>query len=200
MGTLNSPALMLPSTSLREALLACPPSPPWNLPSFTFSSFCSRTNPPLSRQGAALAHLESLPPHNLVTWTNGSILFPSAKDSSNVFANCSLCGAEATLFFSEDPVCSSFFAKACAILLAFCWCWQHQQRCHFSSLLLSASRHPVLFFIFSFISISLADLSSLSSSTIRLQWIPVHLFFPGNDAADKLARRGALLVPSFNPL
>ena len=26
--------LMLPSTSSREALVACPPTPPWNLPSF----------------------------------------------------------------------------------------------------------------------------------------------------------------------
>ena len=44
--------LMLPSTSSREALLECPPSPPWNLPSFTveftLSSPCSRSDPPLS--------------------------------------------------------------------------------------------------------------------------------------------------------
>ena len=44
---------MLPSTSCREALLACPPFPPWNLPSFTMestlSSPCSRSDPPLSR-------------------------------------------------------------------------------------------------------------------------------------------------------
>ena len=57
--------LMLPSTSLREALLACPPFPPWNLPSFTVESNlpspCSRSDPPLSRQGAALSHLDSLP-------------------------------------------------------------------------------------------------------------------------------------------
>ena len=46
--------LMLPSTCSREALLACPPCPPWNLPSFTvestlFSS-CSRSDLPLCRQ------------------------------------------------------------------------------------------------------------------------------------------------------
>ena len=44
--------LMLPSTSSREAVLACPPCPPWNLPSFTvestLSSPCSRSDPPLS--------------------------------------------------------------------------------------------------------------------------------------------------------
>ena len=51
--------LMLPSTSSREALLACPQSPPWNLPSFTvestLSSPCSCSDPPHSRQGEALA-------------------------------------------------------------------------------------------------------------------------------------------------
>ena len=45
--------LMLPSSCSRETLLACPPCPPWNLPSFTvvstLSSSCSRSDPPLSR-------------------------------------------------------------------------------------------------------------------------------------------------------
>ena len=44
--------LMLPSTCSREALLACPPCPPWNLPSFTVESTlstpCSRSDPPLT--------------------------------------------------------------------------------------------------------------------------------------------------------
>ena len=46
--------LMLPSTSSRKALLACPPCPPWNLPSFTVESTlsipCSRSDPPLLLQ------------------------------------------------------------------------------------------------------------------------------------------------------
>ena len=86
--------LMLPSTCSREALLVCPPFPARNLPSFTvespFSSSCSRPDPPLSRQGAALAHLESLPPHDLVLWTDGSVLFSSSKGGSGILANCSL--------------------------------------------------------------------------------------------------------------
>ena len=42
------------------------------------------------------------------------------------------------------------------------------------------------------------ELSSLSCS-IRLQWVPGHSFLPGNDTADELARRGALLTPSAIP-
>ena len=40
------------------------------------------------------------------------------------------------------------------------------------------------------------ELSSFSSCSIRLQWVPRHSFLPGNDTTDELARRGALLAPS----
>ena len=57
--------LMLPSTCSREALLACPPCPPWNLPLFTVECTlptpCSRSDPPHFCQGAALVHLDSPP-------------------------------------------------------------------------------------------------------------------------------------------
>ena len=64
--------LMLPSTCSRGALLACPFCPPWNLSSLTVESTlttpCSRSDPPLSRPGAALAHLDSPP---LTIWYSG---------------------------------------------------------------------------------------------------------------------------------
>ena len=43
------------------------------------------------------------------------------------------------------------------------------------------------------------ELSFFSSYSIRLQWVPGHSFLPGNDTADELARRGALLAPSAIP-
>ena len=114
--------LILPSTSPREALLACPLFPLWNLLFFavesTLSSPCSRSGSPLPRQDAALAHLDSFPSHDSVLWTDASALFSFDKGSFGVLANCSLCGTEATLLFSAGLVCLSFSAKACAILKA----------------------------------------------------------------------------------
>ena len=202
---------MLPSASSREALLACPPFPPWNLPLFTvkstLSTTCSRSDPPLSRQDAALIHLDSLPPHDLVLWTDGSVPFPFGQDGSGILANCSLCGTEATLSFSAGPVCSSFSAEACAILHTLCWSRQHQQVCHFSSLLLLSDSRSVLatqssspsFLLFQTLWQIWQELSSLSSCSIRLQWVPGHSFLTSNDAAGDLARRGALLSPSAIP-
>ena len=139
----------------------------------------------------------------LMIWCFGQtalLLFLLAKDGSGVLANCSLCGTEATLSFPAGPVCSSFFAEACAILHALSWSRQHQQVCHFSSLLLSDSR-SVLSSIFPLIPNSVADPAGTVFSLIlfRLQWVPGHSFLPGNDEADELARRGALPALSTIP-
>ena len=100
--------------------------------------------PPLSRQGVALTHLDSLPPHDLVLWTDGFVPFPFGKGGFGVLANCSLCSTEASLCISAGPVCSSFSAEACAILHALCWSRQHQQVCHFSCVLLLSDSRSVL--------------------------------------------------------
>ena len=161
----EAPLAFPPSTSPREALLACPPSLPWNLPSITvestLSSSCSRSDLPLSCQGAALAQLDSLPPHDLVLWTDSSVPFPFEKGGSGALANCSLCGTETTLFLFSRPSMLKFFR----------WSLGHSVR----SLLVSAAptalpllfsppplwlsfcpRHLVRFSIFPFTSDSLA--------------------------------------------
>ena len=158
----SSHPLMVPFTSTREVFL-CVLHFLWNLHSFTvesiLSSLCSFSDLILYRQGAALTHLDSLSPHDLVLWTDGSVPFPFDKGGSGVLANCSLCGTEATLSFSAGSVCSNFSAEACAILQALCWSRQHQQACHFSSLLLLSDSRFVLSSIFPLISNSVADLS-----------------------------------------
>ena len=147
--------LITSSTSPREALLGCLSFPPWNLPSFTvestLSSSYSRSVSPFSRQGAGLTHLDSLLPHDLVLWTNSSFPFPLGKGGSGALANCFQCGTQTTLSFTTGPVGSGFSAEACAILHALCWSRQHQQVCHFSSLLLLFDFCSVLSSVFSFI-------------------------------------------------
>ena len=128
--------LILLSTSAREGS-SCLPSlfslePAFVTVESTFSSPCSRPDLSLTRQGAALAHLDSLPPYNLVLWTDGSVPFPFGKGGSGVPAKCFL--ALRPLFsYTAGLVCSSFSAEACAILHALCWFRQHQQVCYFAS-------------------------------------------------------------------
>ena len=182
----------MPFLSSWESALRSPWSPPFPLHAR-----------PLTRQGAALAHLDALPPHDLVLWTDGSVLFPFGKGGSGVLANCSRCGTEATLSFSVGPVCSSFSDEACAILHALCWSRQHHKVCHFSFLLLLSDSRSVLATLSFPLSFLLSqtlwqiwqELSSLSCC-IRLQWVPEHLFLPGNNTGNELVRPGALLAPS----
>ena len=77
-----------------------------------------------------------------------------------------------------------FFAEACAILHALCWSREHQQLCHYSCLLLlpdscsvrTTLPSPPSFLLSQSLWKTRQELSSLSSCSIRLQWVPGHLF------------------------
>ena len=149
--------LMLPSTCSREALLACPPFPPWKLHSFTVASTlstpCSRSDPPLSRQGAALAHLDSLP---LMIWCFGLtalFLFLLAR-ATPAFLPTAL--SVATLSFSAGPDVQVFPLKPAPFCMLFAGLGSTNKSTIF--LLLSDSR-SVLSSIFPLILNSVADLA-----------------------------------------
>ena len=142
----------------------------------TFSSPCSRSDPPLFHQGATLAHLDSLPPRDRVVRTDGSVPFPFGKDASGVF-----CKLFAGLVSTNKSATSLFFSSLtlvlslppCLLLYLFFYLdllWQICWNCPLSPPVLSDNN------------------GSLDTC-----------FLPGNDAANELARRGALLAPSVIP-
>ena len=154
-------SLMLPSGSPREALLACPPFPPWNLPSFmvesTLSSSCYRSNPPPSRQGAAFAHFDSLP---LMIWHSGlmALFFFLLARAALAYLPTALSVALRPLFpFQQAYYVQVFPLKPAPFCTLFAVFGSTNKSATFP-LLLSNSR-SVLSSIFPFTSNSLADLA-----------------------------------------
>ena len=125
----------------------CLISLPFLQPTFLYRR--DHSDQPVPCQGATVSHVDPLPPHEVVIWMDGSVPFPLDKAGSSVLAICSLGSAQATLFYSAGPVCSSFSAEANAIMQALRWSrWQHQD-CYFSSVILLS---PSLCFCDAFLS------------------------------------------------
>ena len=159
---------------------------------------------PLTRQGAALAHLDSLP---LMIWYSGQtalLLFLLAR-AALAFLPTALSVALRPLFpFWQFQYVQVFPLKPVPFCTLFAGLGNTIKSAIF--LLLSNSRSvlvtlssPPSFLLSQTLWQIWQELSLLSSCSIRLQWVPGHSFLPGNDTADELARRGALLAPSAIP-
>ena len=181
--------LMLPSISPREALLACPPFPFENLPSFTVEStlsfLCSRFDPPLSLTKGQFLPTLTLSP--LMIWYSGLtalFLFILAK-AAPAYLPTALFVALRPLFPSQQAQYVQVFPLKPA---PFCKLFTGLSGINKSatSLLLSDSC-SVLATLFS------------PPSFLLPQSLWQELSFLGNDAADELVRQGALLVPSAIP-
>ena len=102
-------SLMLPSTSPREALLACLPSHARNLlPSLWSSASLFHALALISLSPAKVRLLLSLTlshPHNLLLWTDVSVPFSFGKGGFGILAICSFCRTEASPFFLAGSVC-----------------------------------------------------------------------------------------------
>ena len=130
---------------------------------------------PLSRQDAALAHLDSLPSHNLVIWTDGSVFFLSKATLASLptahfvalrphfpfwpaqyvqVFQLNLCHSATSSLVLAAPTSLPFFFSSLPLRLSLC------------------SYHFVLSSIFPFSSNCLADLEGTVSFTIRPQWVP----------------------------
>ena len=113
--------LILYFTSPRKVLFARSSHPSWNLLSFTVESIlsypCFCYDPTLSCQGATLAHLDSLPPRDLVLWRDGS--FPFGKGGSGVLETAHLLALRPPFPFRQAQYVQVFLLKPASFYKGF---------------------------------------------------------------------------------
>ena len=178
--------LTLPSTSPRKAFFVCPPSPPWNTPSFTveptLSSPCFRSNLPLSIAKTRLSPIS----HDLVLSGQTVLTYlPAALSvASRPFFPFQQAQYVQASLLNPTPFCTLFAGlgstnKSAIFLVLSGSC----------SVLTTPSSTPSFLLPQSLWQIW-QELSSLFSCSIRLQLVHGHSFLLRNDAADELARQG----------
>ena len=173
---------MLPSTSPREALLACPPFPPWNLLSFTVKatlSFPCSSSDPLFLAKVWLSPTLTL--SLLTTWYSGQtalFLFLLTMVALAYLPTALSVALRPLFFFQQAQYAQVFLLKPVPLSKLFAGPDSINKSATF--LLLSDS-HSVVIIMFSPPSFLLPqsfwqELFSLSCS-IRLQWVPDTCFF-----------------------
>ena len=107
------------------------------LPSLWIPPLLLHSDPPLSRQGMALAHLNSLPPHDLVLWTDGSIPIHFGKGGLAYLPTAFFVALRPLLFFRQAQYVQVFPLKPAPSCKLFAGLGSTNEVCHFSSLSLT---------------------------------------------------------------
>ena len=177
--------LMLPSTSPRKALLACLPSPPWNLPSFTvefpLSSSCSPSDLPDSLAKMRLSFNLALSHFTIWCFRQRAVFLFLLANAALGYLPTAFSVALRPLFLFQQAQYAQVIplkpAPFCKLFSDLC-----STNKSATSLLCSSYRtlailsSPPSFLSPQSLWQTLQELSSLSSCYIRLQWVPGHLF------------------------